>query len=107
VLFTPTRIRTELQEALQEIDLSSISPYASEEEQLMTDVGLNTILYGPPGTGKTYHTVIYAVAIIENRELASVEAESYRDVLARYNEIKRRAVLSSPPSISLSDMRSS
>ena len=54
----------------------------------MTDVGLNTILYGPPGTGKTYHTVIYAVAIIENRELASVEAESYRDVLARYNEYK-------------------
>ncbi len=82
------RIRPELMAALQEIDLSAISPYASEEEQTMTDIGLNTILYGPPGTGKTYHTVIYAVAIIENRELASVEAEAYSDVLDRYNEYK-------------------
>ncbi len=59
-----------------------------EADNAMTDVRLNTILYGPPGTGKTYHTVIYAVAIIENRELASVEAEPYSDVLARYNEYK-------------------
>ena len=48
----------------------------------------NTILYGPPGTGKTYHTVIYAVAIIENRELEAVEAEDYNEVLKRYNEYK-------------------
>lgn len=82
------RIRPALMDALQEIDLSAISLYASEEEQTMTDLGLNTILYGPPGTGKTYHTVFYAVAIIENRELASVEAESYSDVVARYNEYK-------------------
>ncbi len=53
-----------------------------------TDVGLNTILYGPPGTGKTYHTVIYAVAIVENRELASVEQEDYEAVLARYSKYK-------------------
>ena len=59
-----------------------------EVDKPMTDVRLNTILYGPPGTGKTYHTVIYAVAIIENRELASVEAESYSDVLTRYNDYK-------------------
>ena len=60
----------------------------TEMVRTMTDVSLNTILYGPPGTGKTYHTVIYAVAVIENRELASVEAESYNDVLARYNDYK-------------------
>ena len=59
-----------------------------EVDKPMTDVCLNTILYGPPGTGKTYHTVIYAVAIIENRELASVEAESYSDVFTRYNDYK-------------------
>lgn len=53
-----------------------------------TDVALNTILYGPPGTGKTYHTVIYAVAIIENRELESVKAEDYQKVLKRYNSYK-------------------
>lgn len=57
-------------------------------QEPVTDVGLNTILYGPPGTGKTYHTVIYAVAIIENRSLAAVEKENYAEVLERYNEYK-------------------
>lgn len=61
---------------------------AAVDNTAVTDVGLNTILYGPPGTGKTYHTVFYAVAIIENRELASVEAEEYAGVLKRYNEYK-------------------
>lgn len=53
-----------------------------------TDIGLNTILYGPPGTGKTYHTVIYAVAIIENKPLAAVRKEPYGQVLQRYNSYK-------------------
>lgn len=57
-------------------------------DEKMTDVKLNTILYGPPGTGKTYHTVIYAVAIIENKELKEVQAEAYSDVLERYNQYK-------------------
>lgn len=76
------KIRDELREALKDMDISS-----SLEKQ-ETDVGLNTILFGPPGTGKTYYTVIYAVAIIENRELASVEKEDYAEVLERYNEYK-------------------
>lgn len=54
----------------------------------LTDIGLNTILYGPPGTGKTYHTVIYAVAIIEDKPLAAVTQEEYDDVLKRYNKYK-------------------
>ena len=85
------RIRPELFVALKEIDLSGVSLYVTGEEETMntvTDVGLNTILYGPPGTGKTYHTVIYAVAIIENKELDAVKAEAYQDVLDRYNEYK-------------------
>jgi len=49
---------------------------------------LNQILYGPPGTGKTYNTVIYAVAICENKTLAEVENEDYNDVLARFNELR-------------------
>lgn len=53
-----------------------------------TDIGKNTILYGPPGTGKTYHTAIYAVAIIENRPLAEIQAEPYEDVIKRYNSYK-------------------
>ena len=34
---------------------------------------LNTILYGPPGTGKTYHTVLRAAEIIEDRKIDSFE----------------------------------
>ena len=85
------RIRPELFAALKEIDLSGVSLYVTGEEETMdtvTDVGLNTILYGPPGTGKTYHTVIYAVAVIENKELDAVQTETYQDVLKRYNEYK-------------------
>lgn len=87
-------IRPELYEALKEIDLSAVNPYYSENgtpvegSSTVTDIALNTILYGPPGTGKTYYTVLYAVAIIENRELASVEAEDYAKVLSRYNDYK-------------------
>ena len=73
-------------EALKEIDFSDVPlRYVDEEEESMTDVNLNTILYGPPGTGKTYNTVIYAVAIIENRTLQSVKEEEYADVFERYN----------------------
>lgn len=78
------KLRDELKEALMCIDIPNPEP----EEETTTDIGLNTILYGPPGTGKTYHTVIYAVAIIENKELATVEAEDYAEVLERYNEYK-------------------
>jgi 5-methylcytosine-specific restriction protein B len=40
---------------------------------------LNTIFYGPPGTGKTYHTVLRAAEIIENRII-----DSYDQALAIY-----------------------
>ena len=75
------KLRDELKEALESMDLNII--------ESVTDVELNTILYGPPGTGKTYHTAIYAVAIIENKKLAEVTAEEYDEVLARYNGYKK------------------
>lgn len=78
------KLRDELKEALMVVETLNPQP----EEETTTDIGLNTILYGPPGTGKTYHTVIYAVAIIENKELATVESEDYAEVLERYNEYK-------------------
>lgn len=34
---------------------------------------LNTILYGPPGTGKTYHTILRAAEIVENRKIDSYD----------------------------------
>lgn len=78
------KLRDELKEALMNMDISEVTPV----EESTTDVGLNTILYGPPGTGKTYHTVIYAVAIVENKELKVVAQEDYSDVLERYSEYK-------------------
>ena len=63
-----------------------------EEEDTTTSVehNLNTILYGPPGTGKTYHTAIYAVAIIERKSLEKIASEDYDVVLDRYNEYKKQ-----------------
>ncbi|MBQ8790563.1 MAG: AAA family ATPase [Ruminiclostridium sp.] len=57
------------------------------------NISKNTILYGPPGTGKTYNTVLYAVAIIENKNLSEVKAEEYNDVLSRYNEHKNEGLI--------------
>jgi 5-methylcytosine-specific restriction enzyme B len=45
---------------------------------------LNLILYGPPGTGKTYQAITYAVAIIEGKTLAGVQAEPRTEVQKRY-----------------------
>lgn len=85
------KIRPELEEALR-----LINEDRKVLEDKYTDVALNSILYGPPGTGKTYYTVIYAVAIIENKELKIVEAEareSYEDVLYRYNGYKAQGYI--------------
>ena len=51
---------------------------------------LNTILYGPPGTGKTYHTAIYAVAILTpNKSLDDVRMMPYEKVMDEYNKLKK------------------
>ncbi|WP_312451711.1 AAA family ATPase [Exiguobacterium sp.] len=44
----------------------------------------NMILQGPPGTGKTYHTVLYAVAIIEGKAISDIKQEDYIEVKKRY-----------------------
>lgn len=44
----------------------------------------NMILQGPPGTGKTYHTVLYAVAIIEGKTVDEIKTEDYAEVKRRY-----------------------
>lgn len=48
----------------------------------------NMILYGPPGTGKTYNSVVYAVAICEEKDVEDVEKEDYTLVKARYEKLK-------------------
>ena len=75
----------ELKEALESMKFDDT---IRQPETAKTDVSLNTILCGPPGTGKTYHSVIYAVAIIENKRLEQVKKEDYKAVLVRYNQYK-------------------
>lgn len=48
----------------------------------------NMILYGPPGTGKTYNSVIYAVAICEEKGVEEIANEEYEIVKARYEDLK-------------------
>lgn len=48
---------------------------------------LNCILYGAPGTGKTYATAAYALAIVEDKELKAVEADSRQAIMQRYNQL--------------------
>ncbi|WFA85515.1 AAA family ATPase [Paenibacillus amylolyticus] len=52
----------------------------------------NIILYGPPGTGKTYHTVLYAVSIIEGKPLNVIlqeeEANGYSQINGRFEAYK-------------------
>ncbi|BAU26903.1 5-methylcytosine-specific restriction protein B [Aneurinibacillus soli] len=71
-------------------DPSNTSPTV---ETKISEVDKNTILYGPPGTGKTYNTVAYAVAIIENTTLKTIQQEidatGYESVLARYRTYKQ------------------
>ena len=69
------------------------APEEEGEDVQETGMEKNTILYGPPGTGKTYSTVLYAVAIIENKPVDTVKREAeedggYKRVLSRYKKYK-------------------
>lgn len=69
------KLRPELYEALERIDLSGICQYAqtNEESVMNLNAGSNIILYGPPGTGKTYNVAAMAWLISQGRE-ASLDA---------------------------------
>lgn len=45
---------------------------------------LNQILYGPPGTGKTFHTINYALSIIEEKSIDEILKENRNALLSRY-----------------------
>jgi 5-methylcytosine-specific restriction protein B len=61
---------------------------SKEGNPKMAKFSKNIILFGPPGTGKTYHSVSYAVAIIEDKPFEVIKAEPYSEVLKRYNKHK-------------------
>ena len=84
------RMRPELKAALTEI-LAKLD----EEEKAGKEMHheLNTILYGPPGTGKTYHTVLYAVSIIEDTDIEALKSEEYSEIIERYNMYKEAGLI--------------
>lgn len=51
-----------------------------------TMIDLNTILYWVPWTGKTYHTINYALSIIENKTLEEINSEDRDELRRRYDE---------------------
>ncbi len=70
----------------EEVDDMSIYEEITEENRAFKE--RNLILYGPPGTGKTYNSVVYAVAIIENKTLEEIREEDYQAVFQRYLSYK-------------------
>ncbi len=49
-------------------------------------MSLNNILYGPPGTGKTYHSINYAVSIVENKPVDEICQEERSLVKQRFDK---------------------
>jgi 5-methylcytosine-specific restriction enzyme B len=63
----------------------------SDEEKRIIPFPLNIILYGSPGTGKTYHSVNYALGIIENEEPDAYNGETKeqrKEFVKQFNEYK-------------------
>ncbi|WP_256336750.1 AAA family ATPase [Paenibacillus sp. OK060] len=72
----------------------NIESLKEERNNIMNYGNKNKILFGPPGTGKTYHTVLYAVAIIEDKPMSHVYQEDYDAVFERYCEYKTNGKIS-------------
>ncbi len=63
------------------------------EAKYRTDFDHNTILYGPPGTGKTYNSVIYAVAMCEDKDVSVIQKMPYDEVLSKYRQLKNDGLI--------------
>ncbi len=61
---------------------------SQKTEQKDSNMSLNTILYGPPGTGKTYHSISYAISILENKSLPFIIEEERKEVISRFKKYK-------------------
>ena len=56
------------------------------KSELKKKDSVNIILYGPPGTGKTYHSINYAVSIVENKPVEQICEEDRSLVKKRFEQ---------------------
>lgn len=85
------RLRDELRQALAGMESAPASPRLSATGR--RDMKKNLILYGPPGTGKTWHTHLYAVAIVEERPLEALKAEDPTAVRERFAAYRQQGLI--------------
>lgn len=90
------KMRTELMDALREIDIDDIDlRYKNRKEEMENSIyNKNTILYGPPGTGKTYSSILYAVGICENKQIEELKYEDYGEVFERFKAYRENGRIS-------------
>lgn len=93
VIYVPTYMDLGLDKSQVPETMEGEPDDAAMDDSVKTDIAKNTILYGPPGTGKTYHTVLYAVAIIENKPLKVIQQERYEDVFLRYSDYREMGLI--------------
>ena len=58
--------------------------YNPSKENSKSKYPLNQILYGPAGTGKTYHTINYALAILDCHSIKQEQTEDARKNFKKY-----------------------
>lgn len=79
-------VKNQFKEICKEESMSSFST-SQEDKNKKLEFDKNIILFGPPGTGKTYNSIIYAVAICENKNIEDIRNKDYSDVFKRYQEL--------------------
>ncbi|MBQ8023822.1 MAG: AAA family ATPase [Succinivibrio sp.] len=79
-------VKTQFKELCKEESMSSFTTLQTDKSKKL-EFDKNIILFGPPGTGKTYNSIIYAVAICDNRTVEDVRKDDYLKVLERYHNL--------------------
>jgi hypothetical protein len=88
------QLRKEIAQAMQVKDFILVEDFIEYSiQKFKSNEPLNRIFYGAAGTGKTYQSVLYAVAIIEEKSVEAVKKEDYDKVYLRYLQYKKEGFI--------------